>query len=297
MFGFEAADIQDMLIQIGLALLVGLLSGLAPSFMKSSARRSDPSVGAALLFTFLAPLAYGLARYEGLLEGILAMTTSDWVRMGISGLVAALLMLCLYTALTGGLVNKVFPVLYVSIVVMLGVRFFMLGSRPSLWGLCAAVLVLLGTVLILSRSTALFGQLWFLYTLVALAAYCGLQTLQITMGTETPGNLYAFGVSVTACVFLWLFVLIRSKQKTMGGMGLAGWIFPPLAAAAIAGTWLIQYLRSQRGSADVFDCATVAGFVFTILLARIIQKEKLPATAFFGMLLAAAGMVLLQTGI
>lgn len=297
MAGFDAQEIQTVAAWLIYTLGVAFCAGLAPSLMRGGARKGDPSIASALFLTFAAACGYALLVYGGNRSGLAALTGTAWGKVAVCGLIVWFTVLSLMTSLTGGLVNKVFPMLNASSVALFFASWFFLKTPLSLWSLCGVLLMLLGTVLILSRSSAVFGQLWFAYALLALAGCCVLGVLRMTWVKDIPADVFCTGVCGVAGVLMWIFVFLRGKHRVMGRMTAWNWILPPLAAVCLGAGRLVMLLRDKLTDPGIFDPTQVVAFVLLFLLARIVQKEKLPGTAFFGMLITVGGMVVMTLGL
>ncbi|MEG1525433.1 MAG: hypothetical protein RR475_10465 [Clostridia bacterium] len=293
MLDLDATVLRDLTVWIALMVGSGMLIGLAPSLMRTGAKRSDPSVAAALFGTVLALCAIGIAALSGAFS-LPQNTQLIWLML--SGFFTGLVWLCLFTALTGGLTSKVIPLVQVSIVPVLVACHFLIGTPMSLWRISALLVVLLGTVFIESRTKALRGQLWLIYAGIAALAYAGLDLIQRTSLAGMNLQLFHLFRTGIACMWLWAFVLLRGKQKSFAGMKCKAWVAIPCSAVAVAGCWLCNYGISLRGDGGRFAPLSILGYFMMLLFARVIQKERQPGSAIFGALLVLFGMFVLAIG-
>ncbi|MPN00214.1 hypothetical protein SDC9_147408 [bioreactor metagenome] len=203
---------------------------------------------------------------------------------------SALSWLSLFTALTGGKVSKVLPVFLLSQLLTLAASHFLFGAPMGLWKICCMVLMLLGIVFIESSTPQLQSQLWFVYALIAVFAATGSQLVQRGMVGETfDSAVFAFWRAAFAAVFLWLFVFVRGKQKTLGDFSPRAWLGVLFAAVFLAGSWVLTYYASLRGDMSELAPIGVLTSVFVMLFARMFQKEKQPGASVFGTLLVILG--------
>ena len=282
--------IRNLLIWIALALASTILLGGVPSWIRSAAKRADPSAASALFALFLTVASAGYVFLTGGFAGLLALSVLQFVWIAVCGFLSALAWLSLFTALTGGKVSKVMPVYLVSSLVTLAVSHFLFGAPMGLWKICCMVLILLGIVFIESSSQQIQSQLWFLYALIALLATAGSQLLRRGMlGEAFNSQVFEFWRAAFASVFLWIFVFLRKKQQTIKDFTPRAWFGVFFAAVFLAGSYAATYFASLRGDMSQLAPVGVLTSVFVMLFARIFQKEKQPGATVFGTLLVVLG--------
>ncbi len=290
MMGMDPLTIRDLLIWIGFALLSAVLVGAAPSWMRCGARRADPSIASALFMLVLGAAFALLAVQKGSLTALFALEPRAYLFLALCALVTALVWLSLFTALTGASVSKVFPVYALWQPIWLVASYALYGAPLGLWKGCCIVLILLGVVFIESRMAARRSSLWFIYALIAMLGAAGLPLLRRSLlGEAFDDTLFQTIVSAAASVLLWLFALLRGKQRTMGSTSWRAWVGIPLAALFLAGSRACDYLASLRGDWSMFSPIAVLGFAFMMLFARIFQKERQSGSAVFGTVLVLLG--------
>ena len=282
--------IRNLLIWIALALASTILLGGVPSWIRSAAKRADPSAASALFALFLTVASAGYVFLTGGFAGLLALSVLQFVWIAVCGFLSALAWLSLFTALTGGKVSKVMPVYLVSSLVTLAVSHFLFGAPMGLWKICCMVLILLGIVFIESSSQQIQSQLWFLYAVIALLATAGSQLLRRGMlGEAFNSQVFEFWRAAFASVFLWIFVFLRKKQQTIKDFTPRAWFGVLFAAVFLAGSYAATYFASLRGDMSQLAPVGVLTSVFVMLFARIFQKEKQPGATVFGTLLVVLG--------
>ena len=282
--------IRNLLIWIALALASTILLGGVPSWIRSAAKRADPSAASALFAMFLTVASAGYVFLTGGFAGLLALSVLQFVWIAVCGFLSALAWLSLFTALTGGKVSKVMPVYLVSSLVTLAVSHFLFGAPMGLWKICCMILILLGIVFIESSSQQIQSQLWFLYALIALLATAGSQLLRRGMlGEAFSSQVFEFWRAAFASVFLWIFVFLRKKQQTIKDFTPRAWFGVLFAAVFLAGSYAATYFASLRGDMSQLAPVGVLTSVFVMLFARIFQKEKQPGATVFGTLLVVLG--------
>ena len=282
--------IRNLLIWVALALASTILLGGVPSWIRSAAKRADPSAAAAVFALLLTFACAGLVYLSGGFARLLALSAMQLVWIGVCAFLSALAWLSLFTALTGGKVSKVMPVYLLSSLITLAVSHFLFGAPMGLWKICCMILILLGIVFIESSTQQIQGQLWFIYALIAVLATAGSQLLRRGMlGEAFDAQVFEFWRAAFAAVFLWVFVFLRKKQQTLRDFTPRAWSGVLFAAVFLAGSYAVTYLASLRG--DMGDLAPIGVLtsVFVMLFARMFQKERQPGAAVFGTLLVIMG--------
>lgn len=298
MEGFDVLATRGVVIWIALAAAAAVLKGMLTPLLRVGAKGCDPSVGAGYFALCLALCAAAVAYLDGTLFTLVALDNARLMRYALCGLISALTWLNLMTALTGGLSSKVAPIINVSTVLVLVASHFLLGTRLGLWRLCCMLLILLGTVLMLSRTKTLRGQYWFIYAVLALVFYTALSLVRTLLlpdvaDTDMP---YQIVRSATAALLLWIFAFVRGKQRTLQAMPAASWIGIPLSALAYAGGWACYYLSARYGAMDALRPVTILSFASMLLFSRVIAKERQPIGAIFGSILVMLGMFAILMG-
>lgn len=282
--------IRNLLIWIALAVCNTILLGGVPSWMRGGAKSADPSAAAAVFALVLTAAGAAVVYVCDGWAPLLRLTTMQIVWMGAGGLLSALTWLSLFTALTGGRVSKVVPVFLLSSLVTLAASHFLFGAPMGLWKICCMVLTLLGIVFIESKTQQLQSQLWFVYALIAVLAATGLNLVQRgLLGEAFNERVFLLGRAAFAAVFLWIFVLLRGKQKLLVYIQARAWISILFAAVFLAGSFAATYYASRRGEMSTLAPIGVLSFFFAMLFARMFQKEKQPGSAIFGTLLVLLG--------
>ncbi len=282
--------IRNLLIWVALALGSTILLGGVPSWMRCAARRADPSAAAAVFALLLSACCAVLLQLTGGIPRVLMITQAQLLWIGVCGFLSALAWLSLFTALTGGKVSKVLPVFLLSQLITLAASHFLFGAPMGLWKICCMVLMLLGIVFIESSAQQIQSQLWFIYALIAVLAAAGAQLVRRGLVGEAGDSVvFEFWRAAFAAVFLWIFVFLRGKQKTLGDFSPRAWIGALFAAVFLAGSFAATHFASLRGEMSYLAPIGVLTSVFVMLFARVFQKEKQPGASVFGTLLVILG--------
>lgn len=297
MDALSAGAMRNIVIWIAWAVGAALLLGAVPPLMRVGARRSDPSVAAALFAVVFTAGACGVAAFTGTLSALWDIDNATLVKLLLCGLVSAFTWLCLFTALTGGQAGRVVPVVNLSTPLVLVASYFLLDAPLGLWRLCCIVLILLGTVLIESRSLGKpRGRLWMLYAALAALSCAGLALIERLLLPGLDSALIDVARGASAAVLLVIFVLARGRQRTVPHMPAGAFFCIPLAALACCGSEVCAYLASLRGDMSMLAPVTIVSFGMAMLLSRVALKERQPGAAVFGTLLVLLGMFAIQMG-
>ena len=282
--------IRNLIIWIALALLSTILLGGVPSWIRCAARRADPSAASAMFALLLTVSCVVLLQFTGGIPRVVMITPMQLVWICVCGLLSALAWLSLFTALTGGKVSKVMPVYLISQLIVLSASHFLFGTPMGLWKICCMVLILLGIVFIESSTQQLQNQLWFVYALIAVFATVGSQLVRHGLVGETiDTTVFETWRAASASVFLWLFVFLRKKQKTLGDFTPRAWLGVLFSAVFLAGSFASTHFSSLRGDMSELAPIGILTSVFVMLFARMFQKEKQPGASLFGTLLVVLG--------
>lgn len=294
MMGLDPVSARQLLLKVITFVFCGYAMGVAPSILRGAARRSDPSLSAAMLLTVYA----GLAGLDAWRSGELApLTTGDLPMMLALVVLTTLLALTLLTALSGGLASKVMPILYGAAIPLVLIESFTGGTVLGTFRLSAIALILLGALMIESRTKSLKGQYWFFYALAAMLMAAGIEWIRAARFMTALPAWLRFWQTAPAAVLAWVFALIGGKLprfKTMPGR--AYWAIPLAAVFFFASS----YLGARIGTTFTYAAVTVPvsalGLLFTLITARTHRREKQPGSALFGMMLIIGALVIIASG-
>ena len=286
---------RQFLLQVITFVFSGYAIGVAPTILRGTARRGDPSLMAAMLLTVYA----GLAAFDARRDGVLTpLTTGDLPAMIGLAVLTTLLALTLITALSGGLVSKVMPVVYGAAIPLLLIGSFSGGTVLGTFQLSAVALILLGIMMIESRTKSLRGQYWFFYAVGAMVLVSATEWLRGAFFVTAPPAWLRFWQTAPAAVLAWLFALIGGKLRRFPSMpGRAYWSVPLAAVLFFAAS----YLRARIGTTYTFRGVIVpvstVGLFCTLVTGRIHRHEKQPGSALFGMFLIIGALMIIANGL
>lgn len=286
---FLSGMTDEMLQFLGFAFASAILVGLTPVFAKFGAKRADASGCAALFMTVLTAFAVCLCLLSDQLPAIERIDARSLLFLVAAAVCDSICCAGIFFALSGGDVNRVLPMVNLSSVLVLVLGSFFYNTIPGLWKLCFVVLILLGTILMLSRSQKAKGYAWVWFSLFAMAASAG-QQLLVRAGVENvPQNVQLLVRCGASAALLWLVTFSTNGFRRMKKMRAENWIFVPVAALCLGMSKLCDHFGAGYGDYSVLSPIALLFFPVAMLFSRILHKEKLPANAVFGMLLILAG--------
>ncbi|WP_460932865.1 DMT family transporter [Phycicoccus ginsengisoli] len=204
------------------------------------------------------------------------------VAAGLSGLSG---LLCFYTALSTGTMGVVAPIaaLGVAVPVLLGVA---TGDEPGPWTWVGILVAVIGVTL--ASGPELSGDVSPRPVVLAAVAAMGFgfALFCIDRGARTSTLMTLWGMRATSVV---VFVTVAVVARSVGGV-----VVRELPALLVIGCGdmlanILFGLASSRGQVSVASVLGSLYPVMTILLARVVLKERLRAIQKVGALLSLAG--------
>jgi drug/metabolite transporter (DMT)-like permease len=257
--------------------LGGLLSRRRPPYAVVAGSQACGLVGVALV-------AIGTGAWHG---------STGWLGWSVlAGLVGASGLVAFYAALASGTMGVVSPIAALGAIVpvLLGL---LRGETPSAVVVSGLVLALLGVVT--ASGPELTGRAGVRpVALASVSSVCfGFALVFIERGAQTNAVMTMTGMRATSVT---MFALVALALRTTGGLGVRdiGW----LAAVGLAdvGANLLFALATQRGLLSVTAVLGSLYPVITVLLARLLLRERLRLVQQVGVVGALAGVVLVSLG-
>lgn len=274
-----------------------VLCGLLPSFMKLGVRRAAPSVAAALYASVVFLFALGAVAISDTFAQVRAVENSALLSYAVSGLLRAVVWLCLFTALSTGGVNRVMPVHNLAAAAVTGLTALLLSRRLGVWPLCCIVLLLLGTVLMESRQQKGRGLKWLLFAVLALLAETAKRLFDASYLSGTPVSVVELLGSFTAMILLWGLSALGRSFGSLGKLKAEDWLFVLLAGVSTGLAWLCDASAARLGDSTYLLPIACCAFPLMMVFARLLNKERMPGAAVLGVVLAVFGMFGLLLGL
>ena len=282
-----------MLLAVGSAFFAGLTSILAKCGLKDV----DSTVATALrtivvlVFAWVMVLIVGSASEIGSIEG------RTWLFLILSGLCTGASWLCYYKALKMGDVNKVVPIDKSSTVITIILAAVILGEWLSPIGVVGAVLIGIGTLLMIERKdvekTAEGRYGWIVFA-VGSAVFAALTSILGKIGIEgVESNLGTAIRTVVVLAMSWVMVFLMGKQKQVLEIGRRDAGFLVLSGIATGASWLCFFGALQEGPASIVVPIDKLSILVAILFSFVVFGEKLTKRSLLGLLGIVAGTLFL----
>lgn len=236
------------------------------------------------------------------------LTAYNWLFLVLSGLATGISWLFYFGALKEGDVNKVAPIDKSSFVLttILFLIFFFddttnNGDPLTIGMLCLTmVLMLAGTYLMLPKPDKNAvdqpkSKKWLIFAILS-AVLASLVSLFVKLGLKgIPSDVGTFYRTAVVLVFAWAIVLVKKDYKGAKSIGKKSWIFLTLSGIATGGAWLLEYeaLNFVGANPVAVNCIGKLSILLTMLLSRVIMKEKFTARSLVGLGLLTAGIGLI----
>ncbi|MDR0668923.1 MAG: EamA family transporter [Treponema sp.] len=246
--------------------------------------------GVVLVFVWL------IVFFTGVHTRIAALSTENLLFLTLSGIAGGASWLCYFRALQIGSVNKVVAVDKSGIILTMLMGMGFLGESAGPLKIIALCLIAAGTYLMLEpkhEETKVIRSRWFLYaalsavfaSLTSILAKIGLGNIDSNLGT-------ALRTSVIF-VFAGLMVPVSGSAGTMGTIKKKELLFLGLSGVATGLAWLCYFRALRLGEASVVAPLDKLSIVVTVLLSRLIFRERVSPKTIAGLSLLTAGTLLL----
>ena len=281
-------------------LCAALIYGAADFFGAVASKRLRP-----VLVTAVAALAgvsfsvFGAFSFGSLTQG--ANFTPEAITWGlIGGGFSALGMTCLYAALAEGPISIVSPLSALVAALVPTVTGVVMGESFNLLGWTAIVLTLIAVGLVGFVPSADLRLPSPRAIVFAIGAGIGIGVVMICLkqppadtGMATAILIRAINAIVMVGVAGTMFALGRAKTSEFGGLGAKIWVLLVLTGCSDAMANILFRASAINGTLTIASVLTALYPAGTILLARLVLKEKVAAVQMVGIVLALMASVLL----
>ena len=271
------------------AAVSAILLSLRPSFMKTGVQHAAPSAASAVYASILLAFSVGAGIVTGQISDFGGLGNLTLLYLAVSGVLEAAVILCLFTALSTGGVQRVMPISNLESVLTLIVSMVAFSAGHGLWRLCCVVLVLLGTVLMESRSQKGRGYRWLLFSFLSLAAAVTLAVLEERVIAGVTSTVCLVAENAVAAILLWVLTLTGKAAKSLKRLKLENWVYLALSGVVGGLALLCDAQVAAHTDASWFAPIGCMTFPLMMLFARAFHKEKLPGSAAFGLALVVGG--------
>lgn len=281
-----------IMFAFGSALFAGLTAILA----KCGIRNTDSNVATALRTIVVLAFSWIMVFVTGAQSGMDSISMKTMVFLVLSGVATGASWLCYFKALQLGNVNKVTPIDKSSTVLTMLLAFVLLDEALTWMKVVAMVGIGIGTYMMIQKKQTEEKQedkKWLLYA-IGSAVFASLTSILGKIGiSDINSNLGTAIRTIVVLAMAWIVVFVTGKQHTIKDIDKKSWIFLVLSGFATGGSWLCYYRALQTGPASVVVPIDKLSILVTIAFSYIVFHEKLTKKAGCGLVLIAAGTLLL----
>ena len=125
------------------------------------------------------------------------------------------------------------------------------------------------------------------------AVFAAATSILAKVGIEGVGSNLATAIrTMVVVVMAWIMVLITNQQGGISGITPKSWLFLCLSGLATGASWLCYFRALKLGDASRVAPIDKLSVVMVAVIAALVLGERLSATNWFGVVLIAAGAVL-----
>ena len=135
--------------------------------------------------------------------------------------------------------------------------------------------------------------MWLLFA-AGSAVFAALTSILAKVGIDGGNSNLATAIRTLVVLFMaWGMVFLTNAQGGISSIGRKSWLFLILSGLATGASWLCYYKALQVGEASKVVPVDKMSTVLTIVLAFIFLHEKFNARSLVGMVLLAAGTLVM----
>ena len=135
--------------------------------------------------------------------------------------------------------------------------------------------------------------MWIAYALLS-AVFAALTAVFVKIGIADVNSTLATAIrTVVVLLAAWGMVFLTGAQRGIGGITPRGWLFLALSGLATGASWLFYYRALQMGDTARVAAIDKCSIVLTMILAFLILGEKPAPKTVCGVLIIAAGTLVL----
>lgn len=277
-----------VLYAFGSAFFAGVTAILA----KIGIRNTGSNVATAVRTGIVLLMSCIMVFIVGSQDQLAAIDGKTWLFLVLSGLATGASWLCYFRALQVGDVNRIVPIDKSSTVLTILLAWLLLHEPVTWVGALGAVVILVGTYLMIERKQdasnsggykgivlALFSAVF--ASLTAILGKIGIDGVESNLGTAIR--------TAVVLVMAWLVVLVTGKIRETAAIPRRDLLFICLSGLATGASWLCYYRALKDGPAGVVVPIDKLSIVITVAFSCIVLKERLAKKAWVGLFLIVAG--------
>lgn len=278
------------------AFASAFFAGVTAILAKIGIRHTDSHLATALRTVVVLVFAWVMVFVAGSQNTIGEISARTLLFLVLSGLSTGASWLCYFRALSIGDVNKVVPIDKSSVVLTILLAALFLGEPIRWYTGVSMVLILGGSLLMIERRSDAGGsqKRGYLIYAVLSAVFAALTSILGKVGIEgVESNLGTAIRTGVVLIMAWGMVFLTGKQTQIRKIDRRSWLFLVLSGLATGLSWLFFYRALQDGPASVVLPIDKLSILVTVLLSRLVFKERLSRRAGLGLVLVVAGTLLL----
>lgn len=279
------------------AVASAIFAGVTSILVKMGVKNIDSNVATALRTIVVAIFAWIMVGIVGSQSMMNQISGSTLLFLILSGFATGASWLCYFKALQLGDINKVVPIDKSSTVLTMLLAYLLLGEELNVIKVISMALIGAGTYFMIEKKETVKIEVrsnkWMFYAVLS-ALFASLTAILGKVGIRgVESNLGTAIRTMVVLLMAWFIVLIQKKQREIKIIDHQSWIFIGLSGIATGLSWLAYYRALQEGPASVVVPIDKLSILITVFFGYFIFKEKLTRKSLIGLILIAAGTLLL----
>lgn len=282
---------------IFLAFCSALFAGITSILAKCGIKNTDSTAATALRTIVVLIFSWIMVLITGAADQIAAIPPQTLIFLILSGLATGASWLCYFKALKIGDINKVVPIDKSSIALTMILAFIFLREEINLYSGIGAVLISVGTFLMIEKKAASSekaGKKGYLFYAAGSAVFASLTSILGKIGISgVDSNLGTAIRTGVVLVMSWAMVFITKKQSCLKKIAKKELLFIILSGFATGGSWLCYYKALQDGPASVVVPIDKLSILVSIAFSYIVFRERLSKKAALGLAAIVSGTLVM----
>lgn len=274
-----------------------IFAGITTVLAKCGIKKTDSDLATAIRTIVVLLFSWIMVFVVGSADEITQIQPKSLLFLVLSGLATGASWMCYFKALSIGDVNKVVPIDKSSTVLTVLLAIICFGETDHLAvKLIGTILLGVGVILMVEKKkteTKTTGSVYIFYAIGA-AVFAAFTSILAKVGvTDLESNLGTAIRTVAVLIMAWLMVFIKGKQTLLKELDKKELGFIALSGLATGASWLCYYYAIQTGIVSVVVPIDKMSILITVVFSYIVFKEKLSWRSFSGLVLMAAGTLIM----
>ncbi|MGN0695727.1 MAG: EamA family transporter [Oscillospiraceae bacterium] len=135
--------------------------------------------------------------------------------------------------------------------------------------------------------------MWLIFAILS-AVFAALTSILAKVGIDGVNSNLATGIrTIVVVAMAWVMVFITGEQHGISDISGKSWLFLILSGLATGASWLCYYKAIQLGDVSKVVPIDKLSVVLTLILAFVFLHEELTVRSVIGMVLIAAGTLIM----